>query len=164
MNGLPLHPALVHLPLGVAFVAPLVAGYLCLAWWRSGRRPDWRIAVGLQAVVFVGAFAAMQAGEADEERVENGVPEEAIHEHEELGEAFVTLSGIVLGLGLIPLFVRRERLALGLAAASVAGGLGVAGLGVATGEAGGELVWLHDAPATLGASGGAALPDDDDDD
>ncbi len=161
MNGLPLHPALVHLPLGVGLVAPLVALRLCLRWWRSGARPDWGIAVGLQAVVFVTAFAAMQAGEADEERVEHGVPEEAIHEHEELGEAFVTLSGLVFALGLLPVFVRRERLALGLAAASVAGGLGLAGLGLAVGEAGGELVWTHDAPAARAASPGASLPDDD---
>ena len=162
MNELPLHPALVHLPLGVGLVAPLVAAFLLFAWSRGAPKRGWLLAAALQGVVFIGALAAMQAGEEDEERVEHAISEEALHEHEELGESFVTLSGIVFALAVLPLFLRRERLAQGLAAASVLGGLGLAGLGVAVGEAGGELVYVHGAGAAW-SGGGAVAPDHDDD-
>ena len=32
MSGIPLHPAIVHLPLGLAFVMPVIAGLVLAGW------------------------------------------------------------------------------------------------------------------------------------
>lgn len=159
MSDLPIHPALVHLPLGIAFAVPLVT-LVVLAGYARGALPrlTWSLPVLLQVLVFVGAFAAMREGHEDEEKVESVVPESAIEEHEERGEAFVWLSGFVL-LGLVGAAgVPRRDVALGLGAVSAVAGIGLAGLGVSVGHAGGELVYVHGAaeahrnPAAPGAA------------
>ena len=46
MSSMPLHPALVHLPLGPAFVMPVVAAVFAWALW-TGRdaRESWALGV-----------------------------------------------------------------------------------------------------------------------
>jgi len=49
---LPLHPLIVHLPLALALLVPLLAAGTLLAWWRGwlpGRR-SWAVVVALQAL------------------------------------------------------------------------------------------------------------------
>ena len=83
MSGLPLHPALVHLPLGLAFVMPFLALILAWALW-TGRAPrrTWAIVVALQAVLLAGGLLALRTGEAQEDRVEPIVGETALGRHE----------------------------------------------------------------------------------
>jgi len=148
----PLHPVFVHLPLGLAVVMPLVAGFLLLAWWRDWLpRRSWWIAVGLQALLVAGGVAALQTGEADEEAVERVVSERAIESHEEAAELFVWAAGAVLVLGSAAGLLSREAPARLLAAGTVAGTLAVLGLGVVTGHRGGELVYVHGAAAATAA-------------
>jgi uncharacterized membrane protein len=159
---LPLHPAIVHVPLGLAFVIPLVALGLALAWWRRALpRASFGVLVGLQALLVVGGVVAMQLGERDEKRVEPIVGERAIETHEERAEAFVWAGGVVLA-GAVAILVVPAGAATVVAAAVAAGTLAVAGLAVAAGEAGGELVYPRGGAAAYGpaaaTSGALAVP------
>jgi hypothetical protein len=161
MSTLPLHPAIVHLPLGLAFVLPLVAAALALAVWRQRLpRTAFAVVVGLQAVLVAGGVAAMQLGERDAKQVEAIVGEPAVEAHEERAEAFVWVAGIVLAVSAAALLL-PGKLGTGAAALTVAGTLAVTGLAIRTGEAGGELVYRAGAASAWlvpTAPGGARAP------
>jgi uncharacterized membrane protein len=143
----PLHPAIVHLPLGVSLVIPLIALALTVALWR-GRLPAgvWGLVVGLQVLVVGGAGFAMRTGEQEEDRVEHVVAKKLIHEHEEKAEAFMGSAWAVLFLSAGVLFVRSKPTVMrALCAATTVGAVAMAGLGVNAGRAGGELVYVHGA-------------------
>jgi uncharacterized membrane protein len=153
MSTPPLHPAIVHLPLGLALVLPLVALGLTLALWR-GRWPlgVWSIVVGLQLLTVGGGMMAMRTGDQEEHQVERVVPESLIEEHEERAKAFMGGSFAVLVLSIGVLVARnRPAVARGLGVATTVGSLVVAGLGMSAGKAGGELVYVHGAAAAYGA-------------
>jgi len=158
MNTTPLHPALVHLPLGVAAVMPLLAAGLAWAVWTD-RLPvrAWLITIGFQGLLLGGAFVAMRTGEGDEDRVEDLVGHAALHLHESMAEQFVWAVGITLALALLVPFVKRNA-ALPLMAATIAGTLVVVGAGVRVGHAGGELIYVHGA-ASAYASGARGSTD-----
>lgn len=167
MNDLFFHPKLVHLPMALAVLVPLFAGGLALAWWRGWLpRRAWWVAVALQALLFASAVAATQSGERDEERVERVVGDGPIEAHEEAAERFTAAAGVtavlmVLGGLLGP---RLAPFAVGL---GLLGSLAGLGLGVRTGAAGGELVYVHGAAAAhvgaAGATGGGGEADADGD-
>lgn len=155
MNELPLHPALVHLPLGIALLLPLLISTVLVGRFldRMGRAP-W-VPVALSAILLaVSSFVAVQSGEAEEERVESIVGESPIHAHEEAAEVFAWSTVLLLALCVIPLAVKSRGLALGTQSLALAASLVVAGLAIRTGRAGGELVYRHGA----GAGGLAAVP------
>lgn len=157
MYDMPIHPAIVHLPLGIAFITPLVAGAV-VAGVYTGKLPRlaWAAPLLMQLVVFGAAIAALRTGEGEEERVEEaGVPESAIHEHEERAEAFVWTSGLLLLGFAAAALVPKPQVSAGIGAVGALGAIGLAGLGVAVGEAGGELVYVHGA---ANAYGGGAVP------
>lgn len=156
MGQVPLHPALVHLPLGLAVVLPLVALFITVAIARNWLAPrSFALVVLLQALLFGAGFAALKTGEKEEERVEAVVPERAIHAHEEAAEAFLTGAGISLAVGIAGLFfLRRERALRWMAAGATAATVAVAGLAVGVGKPGGELVYVHGAARAY--AGGAA--------
>ncbi len=159
MSTLPLHPALVHVPLGLAFVIPLVALGLTVALWR-GRLPRaaFAVLVGLQAILVGAGVVAMQLGERDEDRVERVVPERLIEAHEERAELFVWAAGAVLaGAGAV--LVVPASAATAVAAVVTAATLAVATLGHAAGKAGGELVYRHGAATAFLPDPGAAPGD-----
>lgn len=163
MDALPWHPKVVHLPVALAVVVPLLAGGLLLAWWRGALpRRTWIVAVALQAMLVAGGVVAMRTGEADEERVEEIVAERFIETHEQAAETFVWAAAGVLVLMLVAAVLPDERVARVVAAASVAGTLVVLGLGYRTGEAGGRLVYQHGAASAFATSarGGAEVDDD----
>jgi uncharacterized membrane protein len=143
MPTLPLHPAFVHLPLGLSFAVPLVAIGLTL-WHLRGRVPRGAFAVllGLQAVLVASGVVAMQLGERDEDLVEKIVAEQVIEAHEERAEVFLWAAGVVLAAAAALLFV-PARVSLGLSAAVALATIAVAALGVRTGAAGGEIVYTH---------------------
>lgn len=145
---LPLHPKLVHLPIALAVIMPLISLGLVAAWWRGALcRRTWVVAVALQALLVISGIAALRTGEADEERIEAVVPEAAIEAHEEAAEVFVAASGAVLLLTLLAAVVPRERIARAFAALAATGTLGVLALGYQVGDAGGRLVYQHGAAA-----------------
>jgi uncharacterized membrane protein len=166
MNPVPLHPAVVHLPLGLAMLMPALAtGFAWAIWTGRVRARAWLAVVALQALLLATGLVALKTGGAEEERVEAVVRESAIHRHEEAAEQFVWAAGITLALAGLG-FVGRRPLALrGLTGAAVVATLVVAGLGLRVGHAGGQLVYVHGAasayaPAPSGAPPREAHDDD----
>ena len=146
MDSLFFHPKLVHLPLGLAMVMPLIAAFLALGWWRGWFSLRlWGLAVGLQVLLVGSTYLAMEAGEDEEDRVEEVVSHDLIHEHEEAAEGFMTSTIVVLVLMGAALALSKKKAGLPLAAVSVAGSLVSVGLAFRAGELGGELVYRHGA-------------------
>ena len=142
----PLHPAIVHFPIVLAVLAPILAA---AAFWaiHSGRvaRRSWIGIVVLQIALVCATWAATETGEREEERVEQVVAERHIEEHEEAAERFLVLAALVLpvaaaGLLTGPIGVVNRALTIALSVAA----LGAAG---AVGHSGGELVYRHGAAA-----------------
>lgn len=150
MNGLPLHPALTHLPLGVDLVAPFVWLWALWASHRDSSRRTWALPAFLQVVVLAGGLLAYRTGAAEEDRVGRTVPKAALETHEHRAQAFLAASSAaaVLALGALAFRGRAAKWSGGLAAAA---GFAALGLGLATGHAGGELVFRHGAAATAAA-------------
>lgn len=142
----PLHPAIVHFPIVLTLLLPIFAAG---ALWaiRRGARPlrAWAIPLALAAALAGSAWLAVETGDAQEDRVEGVVTEDVLHAHEEAGERFLVLSGVlllVMGGGLV-----GGRLG---SASRLVGTLGAAALVVAAvqvGDAGGKLVYQHGAAA-----------------
>lgn len=169
MPDLPVHPKLVHLPIALAVLMPLLTSGLLLAWWRGlWPKHTWWLAACGQALLLASGLFAMRSGEADEERVERIVPEVALAAHEAAAETFLWGGGVVLGLALAPLLLRSRRAAQVAGALTVAGTVTVLVLGYRVGQKGGELVYRHGAGAAVaaGTSVPAVVParygDDDD--
>lgn len=161
----PLHPMLVHLPLALAVLMPLLAGTL---WWslRRGWLPAraWWLAVAGQALLVGSSVVAMRSGEADEDRVERLVPEAALEQHEHAAERFTWAAGAVLVLALTPWLLRRRPAAVAWATgATTVAAVAVLWLGYRTGEAGGDLVWRHGAAAAFVPTDATPPPRDHDD-
>ena len=58
MTSLPLHPAIVHLPLGLAFVIPALAvGFAWALWTGRVRQRAWIAILALQAVLLTAGLA-----------------------------------------------------------------------------------------------------------
>ena len=78
---MPLHPAVVHLPLGLALAIPFVALYALVVARRTGRldRARWLPVVLLQALALAGGLAALRTGEAEQEPARKVVARAAIH-------------------------------------------------------------------------------------
>jgi uncharacterized membrane protein len=147
----PLHPAVVHLPLGLSVACPLLFGGLTLAIHRGWLPPrSWIIVVALQLLLVGSGWFAMEAGEDEEERVEQVVRKQAIHDHEERAEVFVWAAAITLALSLV-VFVAGERVVAAAAVATVAA-LVVLVLAYRTGISGGELVYRHGAASAYTGS------------
>jgi uncharacterized membrane protein len=162
MNGLPLHPAVVHLPLGLAIVAPLLALGIAIAIRRGALPPrSWLIVVGLQAALFAGGLAALRTGEAEEERGEDRVAESVIERHETLAKRFVWSAGGTLALGAAVLVLRSHPATL--MAATTLATVVTAGAGLQVGHSGGVIV--HGPAGTAAtASGDVAGGGERDDD
>ena len=141
---IPPHPAVVHLPLGLAFVIPAIVFWCAFRSWRGDARAPWGVVAFLQLVLVLSAFLAISLGEKDEERVEKVVGEERIDAHEARGKqlawggvaAFVVTS-LLLGTG--------GRALRGLSIAAVVLSVTVAVLAARAGHSGGQLVYVHGA-------------------
>ena len=146
MSSLPLHPMIVHIPIVLALAVPIIALLVLLGRYfdKLGRRAWIGFAV-LQVLLAGSAFAAMQFGEQDEEIAEEVVSHHAIEEHEEAGERMAWTAGIVALLGVGGLLVPVPIVRKSLLSVAVVGSFVTAGMGVAAGHTGGELVYKHGA-------------------
>jgi uncharacterized membrane protein len=159
MENFLFHPKVVHVPMALGVLMPLVAAGLLVAWWRGWLpRRAFAIAVALQAILFASGLVAMRSGESEEDRVEKAVPEAAIEAHEEAAEVFVWAGGGVLAVMGLALVLGSRA----VAAAATAGTLVVLALGVRTGQAGGSLVYEHGAGGIASASPARGGDHDDD--
>jgi uncharacterized membrane protein len=113
-----LHPAVVHAPLGLAFILPALAlGYAWTVWKGAVRPRAWLAIVALQAVLLAAGLVAMNTGEREEDRVERIVPGAALEQHEAYAEQFVWATGFTLVLAGLVLVSRRPAVAHSLIAA-----------------------------------------------
>jgi uncharacterized membrane protein len=146
--SIPLHPALVHLPLGLAFVLPaLVIGFSWAVWKGNTRPRTWLAIVVLEAVLLGAGLAALKTGQREQDRVESAVPETALETHEALAEQFLWITGFTLAASTIVLVARRREAVQALTAATILGSLLAAGAALRVGHAGGQLVYVHNAAA-----------------
>ncbi len=144
----PLHPALVHLPVGLALILPLLTiGFTWALWTGRIRLQTWTPIVILQSILLVAGVVALKTGQREEKRVEAAVPEAAIQTHEEYAEQFLWITGLTLGCALLVIVVRRPGATRPLAAATVLGTFLVAAGAIRVGHAGGQLVYVHNAGA-----------------
>ncbi len=146
MDALLFHPKLVHIPLALGMLMPLIAGSLLLAWWK-GLLPwrGWVLAIALQAVLVGSGLLALRTGQAESHRVEKIVAEPIIEAHEEAAEVFVWAAAAVLAIMIGASALAGRSAGLPTAAIATLGTVVVLGLGYRTGQAGGSLVYQHGA-------------------
>jgi uncharacterized membrane protein len=140
----PLHPAVVHLPIALALLVPLVALFALLAA-RLGfvDARGWAFVVLLQVILVGTAWLSLETGEDQEERVEKVVAERHIEDHEERAERLMwgaSIALVVSAAGLVRGRIGAAARLLGLALS-----LGVAWLAADAGHSGGLLVYQHGA-------------------
>lgn len=157
MFDLPLHPVVVHLPMALSVLLPLLSLVgLVLLWREDAGWRAWLSVPLLAAVLTASSFVALETGEQDEDVVESVVAESAIEAHEEAAERFAWSTGVLLLLAVAGLAPRRHGTRLALAGATVVASIGVLALGVDVGHKGGELVYRHGAASAHVAAGGGA--------
>ena len=174
MDTLFFHAKVVHIPIALGVLMPLISGAFLVAWWRKWLPiRSWFAVVALQAILLGSGFVALQTGDSEEDRIERVVPQHAIDKHEETAKVFVLASGGVLGLMLLAWALRRSKNGLPAATLATLGTVAVLALGYRTGQAGGELVYRYNAasvyansnPRTaLPGAGASQHPDDDSED
>lgn len=140
----PLHPAIVHFPVVLAFLLPFFAAGAVWAIRRGARpRRAWSLPVAVALALAASAWLAVETGEAQDERVERVVSEQPLSTHEEMAETFFTASiglAVIAAAGLIGGMAGRAARIV-TAAGSVALVIGAAKVG----HSGGELVYRYGA-------------------
>ncbi len=145
MGGIPLHPALVHVPIGLALLLPLLAVAAVIAWWRGqASQRTWAVIVVLQLLLVGAGWLAEQTGDREVRRAREVVAREYVHEHSEAADWFVIGAGAVLAIGVLGLAL-RGRGGRWAATAAAVGTLVVAAMAVRVGHLGGRLVYVHGA-------------------
>ncbi|MFN8716166.1 MAG: hypothetical protein ACK50C_04165 [Gemmatimonadaceae bacterium] len=150
-QNLPLHALIVHMPIALTVLVPLLMLVALVAgsrWMKPHQA--WFLPVGGLALLLMSGLVAEKTGEEEEDRVEKIVPEGAIHTHEEAAELFVLVTGGVLVVaagGLLP-----NRIGSAMRVAGAIGTLGVLGAGWNVGHSGGKLVYEHNAGAAYTAA------------
>jgi uncharacterized membrane protein len=144
MLGIPTHPLVVHFPIVLVVLLPIIA---LVAIWTIRRGTDSRrawIAPTITALALaLSAWLALETGEAQEDVVERVVPESAIHDHAEAAERFLALSVVVFavtGAGLVSGTIGRAARLV-----ATVGAVGLVGAGIQVGHSGGSLVYRHGA-------------------
>ena len=141
----PLHPAIVHFPIVLMAVLPIVTAIVLWRLHDGAPRRAWGVVVLMAVLITASAWVATRTGKNEEEVVEDVVAEGPIEEHEEAAERFLLVSWIVLGVavvGALPGGVGRGGRALTLASV-----LALVYLGWRTGDLGGKLAYQHGAAA-----------------
>jgi len=166
----PLHPAVVHFPIVLMALLPLAA---IGALWavRRGAAPvrAWVVPVAMAAALTLSAWAALQTGQAQEERVEDIVGDQRIETHEEAAERFLVFSGVVFALSAAGL--ARGATGRGARVVATVATLGLLVAGYQVGHSGGTLVYGDSAGPGIaqlapngGEAGAPAVPDGREDD
>jgi len=151
----PLHPIVVHFPIVLSVLLPVVAVGSLWAIHR-GARPlrAWGGSLAVAAALTLSAFVAVETGEDQEERVEKVVTESRLDAHANAGETLYFASiGVlaVLALGLMP--GDKGRIARYVGAV---GTLTVAAAAFKVGMTGGDLVYKYNAASAYATPDSAA--------
>ncbi len=140
----PLHPALVHFPIVFMALLPLAAiGALWAIRRGTAPRKAWAFPLVLSAALTLSAWASVQTGEAQEERVEDVVGEANLGTHEEAADRFLLLSLGVLGISAVGM--AKGKLGDVARGTGLAAALALTVAGYQVGHSGGALVYQHGA-------------------
>ena len=140
----PLHPAIVHFPIVLTVLAPVVVAAALVAIRRGASAfRAWSIPTAVFAALVLSAWMATLTGEREEDRVERVVAEQPIESHEEAAELFLYSAVAVLAVSLVGL-VGGAPGRTGRAVTAV-GALALVAAGWNVGHSGGELVYRHGA-------------------
>lgn len=143
----PLHPAIVHLPLGLAMILPLliliVSVGISKQWFNKG---TWILVVIFQLLCMGSGILSIETGEMEEDKVENVLAEELISKHEDMSKAFTACAGVTFACALVGFFFLRKQKVFSMCAlATLILSLCTLGLAIQTGRLGGALVYEHGA-------------------
>jgi uncharacterized membrane protein len=155
----PLHPAVVHFPIVLMAFLPLAA--LGALWAvRRGVAPvrAWIFPMVMAGALTLSAWTALQTGQSQEERVEEIVGEQRIERHEEAGERFLILSGLVFALSAAGLI--RGATGKGARAVATVASLGLLVAGYQVGHTGGTLVYGDGAAPGVSQLSGSGTGED----
>lgn len=154
----PLHPAIVHFPVVLAFLLPIAALGALWAIRRGARaRRAWGIPLAVSLALAASAWVSVETGEEQDERVEDVVAKQPLHAHEEMAETFLIVSGavaLIAAAGLVGgLTGRAARIATAAGSALLVVGA------FRVGHSGGQLVYRYGAasayaPDRVGAAAG----------
>ncbi len=154
-----LHPVVVHFPIALAVLIPVVAIWVLFLSWRGEfSKRQWSVVCVLCLLMLGSSLVAINTGEEDEEVVERVVSEDLIEVHEEAAEQFAWGSGFLLVISLLPFFLGNEKRARIASSCFLVATCVVLRLGYNVGSAGGELVYKHGAASAFVASDGAVAP------
>lgn len=158
MDGVPLHPALVHVPLGLAFILPFLALACTIAWWkRWATKRAWAVIVALQLVLLGAGLVVRQTGEHESRVVRRILPRGAVHPHSEAADSFVWGAGVTLVLAGLALALKDRKARWAAATVATVATFGVAAVGVRVGHLGGQLVYQRGAAMIYTADSTLAL-------
>jgi uncharacterized membrane protein len=143
MFNLPLHPLVVHFPIVLGTLLPVLA---LLLWWAIKKdllqQKIWILVTVMALAYGASAIIAVELGEKDEDKVEEIVSERVIEEHEEAGEMIPWIAGTLFLVSIAGMVKKNSHaIRLGLAVLSLAALIPL----VNTGHTGGELVYQYGA-------------------
>ena len=145
-ENLPLHPAIVHLPLGILALLPLLTLLVAGLAVRNTQPKSLIFLLAFVHLVLVGSsYAALETGEDQEHRVETVVSKTLIHEHEEKAEGFMIATVVCLVLAGALLLLPRSLLVRPGLFVLLFAQLTTLYFGYQVGHSGGELVYVHGA-------------------
>lgn len=155
---MPLHPAVVHIPIALAALIPLAILGTAFIKNVETAHPLW-IAITLAATLLTGSsFVALETGEQDEEIVENVVSESLIEGHEEAAETFAYATIVLAILALLTTIALSTKFRVPLIALTLIMSGVIGYLGYETGHRGGKLVYEHNAGAAHSQAGDTNSP------
>jgi hypothetical protein len=150
----PLHPAIVHLPIALAVLLPLVIIGALVAINRGATpRMAWTGAIVAHALLAGTAWLSLTTGEPAAEQAEKVVAEAPIESHEEAAEAFLALAAGALAISLLG--VRKDKAGQLARVAATVSSVVLLGAGWNVGHSGGQLVYKYGAGAAYATPGSA---------
>jgi len=146
MENLLFHPAVVHLPIGIAILLPFITLLFIVLRWK-GRMDNkcFSFIIILHFLLSISAYAAMATGDKQEHRVEKVVEKKHIKEHEERAESFFIFSIILLATSFALYFTAQKNYFISATSALLLLQFILLFLGYRVGEAGGDLVYKYGA-------------------
>lgn len=152
----PIHPAVVHFPVVLAFLLPISA-LVAILTIRKGTRVKraWLVPLAIAGALSLSTWVSVETGEGQSERVERVVREQPLETHEEAAESFMTGSAILLVV--VAAGLLRGPIGKISRIASAVGAVALVAGAAYVGHTGGQLVYRYGAAsAYVSPSAGTA--------